>query len=160
MNSLIITVVFVSTLVIGGTAFAAEPEAKEPAFGTREEYRACLKFEERLKEQQKSLSDRVAASNNTLALLQAEAMALAEAYKNTNPSDPAQVQDFNSQAEEHNRKLVTSNEQAERVRAEYAAYHERAIEYNKKCPTLALRLVDRDVVQNEANRVLVKTSGD
>lgn len=159
MNALI-TAVFMSTLVMGGAALAAEPEAKEPAFGTREEYRACLRFEERLKEQQKSLAERVAASNNTLALLQAEAVALAETYKSTDPSDPIQVNDFNNQAEEHNRKLGTSNEQAERVKAEYAAYHELTGEFNKKCPTLVLRLVDRDVVQNETSRDLAKTSGD
>lgn len=160
MKVLTATVGFVLALVIGGTALAAGPEVKGPAFSTRQEYRACLQFEERLQAQRKNLDDHVAENNNALALLQAAAMALAEAHKNTSPYDQSQVNDFNNQTEEHNRKIMAANEQAERVKAEYAAYNSETIEYNKKCATLMVRLDDRDAVLNERKETMKTPEAD
>lgn len=151
MNRVLTTIAFMFTFAMGGAAFAAEPAVKVPVPSTRQEYRACLNLQEKLKAQLKILDDHVGENNNTIALLQVEAKALAEVHKNMSTSDQSQVDAFNRQREEHNKKVAAATEQAERVKSEHEAYHAQTVEYNRTCATLVVRLDDRDAVLNERN---------
>lgn len=176
MNRLLTTIAFLFTFVVSGQVLAAETEANgpvpdgpvidtpvaetlvpntpatsSPVPASREEYRACLDLQVRLKAQLESLDGHVAENNNRIALLRADAMALAERHQNMSPSDPSQFEAFNKQLEMHNSNVVAASEQAERVKEEREAYHLRTVEYNKICSTLVVRLEDRDAVLNERN---------
>lgn len=151
MKRALASIAFLFTFAMAGAALAAEPAVKAPVPSSRQEYRACLNLQEKLKAQMKILDDHVGDNNNTIALLQVEAQVLAEAHKNMSPSDQTQVDAFNRQREEHNKKVVAATEQAERVKSEHDAYHAQTVEYNRTCATLVVRLDDRDAVLNERN---------
>lgn len=175
MNHLLATIAFLFLLVIIGPALATEsnhapppevatpevastdpsttasgtPESSTPVPSSRQEYRACLDLQETLRVQLKNLDAHVADNNNLVALLRAEAMSLAETHQKIGNSDQSQLDAFNLRLEVHNAKVAAASEQADRVKAEYDAYHAQTVQYNKACSTLVVRLEDRDAVQNE-----------
>lgn len=131
----------------GPEAVSPVPNATVPS--SRQEYRACLDLQETLRVQLKNLDAQVAENNNRVALLRAEAMSLAETHQKIGNSDHSQLDAFNMKLEVHNAKVAAASEQADRVKAEYDAYHAQTVQYNKTCSTLVVRLEDRDAVQNE-----------
>jgi hypothetical protein len=137
------------TVFSGAPALAADADPQELQFFTREQYRACLDSEDRLKALRQVNEARVAENNQIMFRLQTGAKALFEEQKNVSPFDESQIDAFNKRLEEHNSAIAAANEDAVKLRAEHEAYHAESLEHNQRCGTLAVKLADREAVLKE-----------
>lgn len=155
-KKLVIGFAVLSVLALSGPALAAEPETKSMPRGTLQEYKACLDLQDSLKVRRQALDEHVAENNNAVSLLQIEAQELVEAHKKLVLADEVQVDDFNHMTEEHNKKIVASEEQAERVKGEHEAFSKDTLEYNRKCASLVVDLNVRDAVITQRGAAATK----
>ena len=130
-------------------AFAANYEVKELNYGTREQFRACLDSEERIKAHSKMLAEYIIENNTIMVQIQTEAEALVNEQVKVLANDREQVDAFNKRIAEHNKLVFSANVRADKTRAEQEAYNKELVEHNKKCSSLVFRLADREAVLNE-----------
>lgn len=140
---------FLLTVFSAAPVFATGAGANELQFFTREQYRACLDSEDRLKTLRQAIDGRVAENNQTMLRIQTEAKALFDGQKNVSPFDESQVNAFNKRIEEHNSAIAAANEHAAKLRAEQEAYHAASLEHNQRCGSLVVKMVDREAVLKE-----------
>ena len=144
--------VFVSVLLltmVSTTVFAAVYEPKPLTYGTRDQYRACLESDDRIKAHGKQIAEFIAENNATMVQIQIEAATLVELQAAIATNNRQQVENFNRRIEEHNQLVKAANEHAERTKAELEAYNREMAEHNKRCSSLVYKMEDREAVQKE-----------
>lgn len=149
MYRLLSTAAILLTVSIGAPPLAAGAQEKELQFFTREQYRACLDSEDKLKTVHQALDVRVAENNQIMLEIQNAAKALFEEQKKVSPFDESQINAFNKRIEEHNDSIATANEHAAMLRTEQEAFHAESLEHNQKCGSLVVKLADREAVLRE-----------
>lgn len=124
-------------------------ETTELNYGSREQLRACLDSDDRIKEHSKRIADLIADNNAMLIEIQVEAKTLADLQSSIATNNKDQVENFNRRIEEHNRLVRMSNERAEKTKTELDAYNKELAEHNKRCASLVYKMADREAVMKE-----------
>ena len=140
-------------------SFAADPEVKELDYGTREQFRACLDSEDRIKAHSKMIAEYIAANNALMLRIQTEAAAIVEEQKTIDTTNRMQVEAFNKRTAEHNKLVISANESAEKTKAEQDAYNQELVKHNKGCAALVFKLSDREAVLKERRAAETKADG-
>lgn len=149
MYQLLLTAASLLTVLSGAPAPAAGAEAQELQYFTREQYRACLDSEERLKTMRQAIDGRVAENNQMMLRIQTDAKALFDEQKKVSPFNESQISAFNKRIEEHNNAIAAANELAVMLGTEQEAYRAESLEHNQRCGSLVVKMADREAVLEE-----------
>lgn len=127
---------------------SAQP-AQVPKFSSREEYRACLAEEDKLKPQLPQLQAKLKKHNQELKRLQDEMNAHVATQPALDTTDQAAVDLFNAKMESLNQRGMALNDQVDGLNKEQLAYNTQAFEANKRCAGMVVTINDRDAVLKE-----------
>lgn len=150
MHNAFVTIIALLLMVLVKPTFAADSEPKDFK-SSREQFRACLDKEDRLKALRKMLDEHIVEYNATISLIRTEAAALVDEQKNIDLADATQVDAFNKRSEKHNKLVKSSNERAGKLKVEEDTYNAESIKYNEGCAGRVVRIADREAVLKERN---------
>lgn len=143
------TIIALLLMILVKPIFAADSEPKDFKFSSREQFRACLDSEERLKALRKMLDEHITEYNATISLIGTEVTALVEEQKKIDLADAMQVDAFNKRTEKHNKLVKSSKERAGILKVEEDTYNAESMKYNERCAGLVFRMADREAVLKE-----------
>lgn len=144
--------------IVAATGAVHAADSKPPAeiaFATREQYRACLDMEDKLKACRQALDAKIAENHASLQEMQREGDKIVATQANLQLYDDVRVREFNTMVERHNEHVKAINAHADAARAEELAYNADSREYNKRCAAMVFRIQGRDAVLKE-RKALVK----
>ncbi|NRF68366.1 hypothetical protein HLB44_15335 [Aquincola sp. S2] len=136
-------------LLLSSAATALAQPAPKPRVSTRDELRACLQEEDKIKPQQASLNQRMRDHNIEMKRFQDNMQALVAEQPKVDTSDQAAVDAFNARMDALNNRVAELNLLGRQLNEEQAELNGRINTMNKRCAGMVVSFADRDAVLKE-----------
>ena len=127
----------------------AQTNAKKPVIATRDQLRACLDEEDRLKGMQDSLMDARAAHESEMQRWQDAMNAHMADQASIDLHDQLAVDRFNAQTEVIDEQGQAANKWSDQFNAQLEVAHQQISAHNRQCAGLVFRDFDQAVVAKE-----------